>query len=165
MIFYLWLDMKNKRLWGNTESLLVVFNYSNEDYLKEYRKTLDQILDKSQVKKLTIVVIVPNEIAKTTLPPHFLIYYHNPKDFSFWGKLKDVLLLQELEKKFDMLLWIGSNEHKLYEMVNTTVCNKKIGINCSDPAFFDMEISTQTEQPGALLNYVINTIDKVEVYE
>jgi hypothetical protein len=157
--------MKNKRLWGNTESLLVVFNYTNEDHLKEYRKALDLILDKSQVKKLSIVVIVPNEIDKTILPPHFLIYYHSPKDFSFWGKLKDVLLLQELEKKYDMLLWIGSKEHKLYETVNSTDCYKKIGINCSDERFFDMEIATQTEQPGVLLNYVINTIDKIEIYE
>lgn len=157
--------MGNKSLWGTTKSLLVVLNYSNEAQLKEYRKALDQILDKSHVKKLTIIVIVPKEVDKATLLPHFLIYYHSPNDFSFWGKLKDVLLLQELEKKYDMLLWIGSNEHKLYETVNTTDCIKKIGVNCSDAAFFDMEISTQTEQPGVLLNYVINTINKIEIYE
>ncbi|NBN99696.1 MAG: hypothetical protein EBV19_10740, partial [Flavobacteriia bacterium] len=109
--------MGNKSLWGNTKSLLVVLNYVNDAQLKDYRKALDQILDKSHVKKLTIVVILPKEVDKATLHPHFLIYYHSPNDFSFWGQLKDVLLLKELEKKFDLLLWLGSKDHKIFDSV------------------------------------------------
>ncbi|MBM3164004.1 MAG: hypothetical protein FJZ80_00960 [Bacteroidetes bacterium] len=157
--------MGNKSLWRNTKSLLVVLNYSSESQLKAYRKALDQILDKSHVKKLIIIVIVPKEVDKTTLPPHFLIYYHSPSDFTFWGKLKDVLLLQELEKKYDMLLWIGAKESKIYETVQSTFCAKKIGINCSDESFFDMGITTDKDDPSTLLAFVINTINKIEIYE
>lgn len=157
--------MGNKSLWGNTKSLLVVLNYVNDAQLKDYRKALDQILDKSHVKKLTIVVILPKEVDKATLHPHFLIYYHSPNDFSFWGQLKDVLLLKELEKKFDLLLWLGSKDHKIFDSVKTTECTRKVAVNCSDQLFFDMELSMQTDQPATLLNYVINTINKIEVYE
>ncbi|NBX38036.1 MAG: hypothetical protein EBR54_01290 [Flavobacteriia bacterium] len=157
--------MVNKNLWESTKSLLLVLNYTNESSLKEYRKSLDQVLDKSHVKKLTVVVILPKEVNKDALPPHFLIYYHSPNDFSMWGKLKDVLLLQELEKKFDMLLWIGSKEHKILDTIRQTACSKKIGVNCSDNSFFDVTISSQNEQPNELLNYVITTINKIERYE
>jgi hypothetical protein len=157
--------MGNKSLWGTTKSLLVVLNYVNEAQLKDYRRALDQILDKSHVKKLTIVVIVPKEIDKSFLPPHFLIYYHNPNDFSLWGKLKDILLSRELEKKFDLLIWLGSKEHKIFNLVKTTECTRKVAVNCCDPLFFDMRLDVQNDQPSSLLNYVINTINKIEVYE
>ena len=61
--------MANSTLWTKTKSLLVVLNYSDEAQLKEYRKALDQILDKSHVKKLTIIVIVSKDVDKTKLPP------------------------------------------------------------------------------------------------
>jgi hypothetical protein len=157
--------MANSTLWNKTKSLMVVLNYLDDAQLQEYRKALDQILDKSHVKKLTIIVIVPKEVDKTKLPPHFLIYYHSPADFSFWGKLKDVLLIQELEKKFDILLWIGSNDHKIFEFIKNVSCLKKIGVNCSDLNFFDLEIETQNLQPSAQLSYAINTMDKIEIYE
>lgn len=157
--------MANSTLWTKTKSLLVVLNYSDEAQLKEYRKALDQILDKSHVKKLTIIVIVSKDVDKTKLPPHFLIYYHSPTDFSFWGKLKDVLLMQELEKKFDLLLWLGSREHKIYDLVQNVTCAKKIGVNCSDLNYFDLEIISNNSQPASLLNYAIQTMDKIEIYE
>lgn len=157
--------MANSTLWTKTKSLLVVLNYLDDAQLKEYRKALDQVLDKSHVKKLVIIVILPKDIDKSKLPPHFLIYYHSPADFSIWGKLKDVLLIQELEKKFDLLLWLGSRDYKIYDLIKNVSFSKKIGVNCSDLNFFDLEIETQNLQPSAQLSYAINTMDKIEIYE
>jgi len=157
--------MTNNTLWSKANSLLVVLNYVDDDQLKNYRKALDQTLDKSHVKKLTIVVIVPKEVDKTKLLPHFLIYYHSLADFSFWGKLKDVLLIQELEKKFDLLLWFGSKNHKIFEVIKNTNCTRKIAVNCSDLSYFDLEISSDSESPLQLLNYAISTMEKIIIYE
>lgn len=157
--------MANRTLWNNTKSLLVVLNYVDEAQLKAYRKSLDQILDKSHVKKLTIVVILPKDVDKSKLPPHFLIYYHSPADFSLWGKLKDVLLMQELEKKFDLLLWLGSRNHKIYDLIKNVSFSKKIGVNCTDLDYFDLEIVPHNTQPHFLLNYTIQTLDKIEIHE
>jgi len=43
--------MANKSMWASTTSLMVVINYVNEVQLRDYRKALDLILDKSHVKK------------------------------------------------------------------------------------------------------------------
>ena len=91
--------MSSKNIWESAKSLLVAFNYENEEQLKEFRKSLDSMLNASNVDRLIIVVNVPKEVDKNTLPPHFLIYYNTPIDFNFWHKLKDVQLLMK-EQRF-----------------------------------------------------------------
>ena len=54
--------MATKSMWASTQSLMVIINYINEMQLRDYRRALDAILDKSHVKKLTIIVNVPKEM-------------------------------------------------------------------------------------------------------
>jgi hypothetical protein len=156
--------MKNNSIWSNTKSLMVVFNYANDLQLKEYRKALDSMLDSSHVKNLVIVVNLPKEIDKTKLPPHFLIYYNSPNDYSFMGKLKDVLLQREFEKKFDLLIWLGSTEKKVFNELKNTSFARKVVVNGSD-SFFDLVLKSNEENPTDLLSFVTETLDKIERYD
>jgi hypothetical protein len=90
--------MREKNIWNATRSLLVVFNYEDDKQLIGFRKSLDKMLNMSNVDRLIIVVNIDKEVDKNTLPPHFLIYYNSPNDFSFWGKMKDVQLESELKR-------------------------------------------------------------------
>ncbi|NBV09089.1 MAG: hypothetical protein EBR91_03445 [Flavobacteriia bacterium] len=143
---------------------MVVFNYANDLQLKEYRKALDSMLDSSHVKNLLIVVNLPKEIDKTKLPPHFLIYYNSPNDYSFMGKLKDVLLQREFEKKFDLLIWLGSTEKKVFNQLKNTSFARKVVVNGSD-SFFDLVLKSNEENPTDLLSFVTETLDKIERYD
>jgi hypothetical protein len=143
---------------------MVVFNYANDLQLKEYRKALDSMLDSSHVKNLVIVVNLPKEIDKTKLPPHFLIYYNSPNDYSFMGKLKDVLLQREFEKKFDLLIWLGSTEKKVFNELKNTSFARKVVVNGSD-SFFDLVLKSNEENPTDLLSFVTETLDKIERYD
>ena len=96
--------MSSKNIWESAKSLLVSFNYENEEQLKEFRKSLDSMLNTSNVDRLIIVVNVPKEVDKNILPPHFLIYYNSPVDFNFWNKLKDVQLETELQRAYDLII-------------------------------------------------------------
>jgi hypothetical protein len=156
--------MKNNSIWSNTQSLMVVFNYANDLQLKEYRKALDSMLDSSHVKNLLIIVNLPKEIDKTKLPPHFLIYYNSPNDYSFMGKLKDVLLQREFEKKFDLLIWLGSTEKKVFNELKNTSFARKVVVNGSD-SFFDLVLKSNEENPTDLLSFVTETLDKIERYD
>jgi len=156
--------MKNNSIWSNTQSLMVVFNYANDLQLKEYRKALDSMLDSSHVKNLLIIVNLPKEIDKTKLPPHFLIYYNSPNDYSFMGKLKDVLLQREFEKKFDLLIWLGSTEKKVFNQLKNTSFARKVVVNGSD-SFFDLVLKSNEENPTDLLSFVTETLDKIERYD
>lgn len=156
--------MKNNSIWSNTQSLMVVFNYANDLQLKEYRKALDSMLDSSHVKNLLIIVNLPKEIDKTKLPPHFLIYYNSPNDYSFMGKLKDVLLKREFEKKFDLLIWLGSTEKKVFNELKNTSFARKVVVNGSD-SFFDLVLKSNEENPTDLLSFVTETLDKIERYD
>lgn len=156
--------MKNNSIWSNTQSLMVVFNYANDLQLKEYRKALDSMLDSSHVKNLLIIVNLPKEIDKTKLPPHFLIYYNSPNDYSFMGRLKDVLLQREFEKKFDLLIWLGSTQKKVFNELKNTSFARKVVVNGSD-SFFDLVLKSNEENPTDLLSFVTETLDKIERYD
>jgi hypothetical protein len=156
--------MKNNSILSNTQSLMVVFNYANDLQLKEYRKALDSMLDSSHVKNLLIIVNLPKEIDKTKLTPHFLIYYNSPNDYSFMGKLKDVLLQREFEKKFDLLIWLGSTEKKVFNELKNTSFARKVVVNGSD-SFFDLVLKSNEENPTDLLSFVTETLDKIERYD
>jgi len=155
--------MKNKSLWSSTQSLMVVIHYTDLGALNEYRRALDKILDDSQVKKLTIIVTLPKDVNKDTLPPHFLIYYNSPNDYTFMGKLKDVLLQRELEKSFDMLLWVGSLEQKVYQEIKSCSFKHKVVVNDMDNGFFDLELKSKDENAFTLLDFVVGTLDKIEL--
>ena len=155
--------MKNKSLWSSTQSLMVVIHYTDLEALNEYRRALDKILDDSQVKKLTIIVTLPKDVNKDTLPPHFLIYFNSPNDYTFMGKLKDVLLQRELEKPFDMLLWVGSLEQKVYQEIKSCSFKQKVVVNDVDDGFFDLELKSKDENAFTLLDFVVGTLDKIEL--
>jgi hypothetical protein len=142
---------------------MVVIHYTDLEALNEYRRALDKILDDSQVKKLTIIVTLPKDVNKDTLPPHFLIYYNSPNDYTFMGKLKDVLLQRELEKPFDMLLWVGSLEQKVYQEIKSCSFKQKVVVNDVDDGFFDLELKSKDENAFTLLDFVVGTLDKIEL--
>ena len=156
--------MNKNSIWSNTQSLMVVFNYANDLQLKEYRKALDNMLNTSDVKNLLIVVNLPKEVDKTKLLPHFLIYYNSPNDYSFMGKLKDVLLQREFEKNFDLLIWIGSTQKKVFNELKNTTFARKVVVNDTNP-FFDLVLKSDEENPTDLLSFVTQTLAKIERYD
>ena len=112
-----------KNIWESIKSLLVVFSYENDEQLRIFRKSLDKMLNDSNVDRLVIVVNILKETDKKLLPPHFLIYYNSPVDFNFWGKLKDVQLESELSRDYDVLLWFGDTDHKIFPYTQVSTIN------------------------------------------
>jgi len=80
------------------------------------------------------------------------------------GKLKDVLLKREFEKKFDLLIWLGSTEKKVFNELKNTSFARKVVVNGSD-SFFDLVLKSNEENPTDLLSFVTETLDKIERYD
>ncbi|MEY3586352.1 MAG: hypothetical protein RLZZ243_1416 [Bacteroidota bacterium] len=156
--------MNDKNIWESAKSLLVAFNYENEEQLKEYRVALDSMLNSSNVDRLIIVVNVPKEVDKNTLPPHFLIYYNSPLDFNFWNKLKDVQLETELQRAYDIMIWFGNTEAKIFPYVKDAVVSRKIIVNEQD-ASFDLQLNAGSDSPSEMLQFVIKTLKKISTNE
>ena len=156
--------MKEKNSWDATKSLLVIFNYENDEQLKGFRKSLDKILNSSNVNRLIIVVNIGKEVDKKTLPPHFLIYYCSPLDFSFWGKLKDVQLESELKKEFDLLICIGENKNGIAKVVERKKMKRRISINASSKTA-DLLLNTESSEPSEMLDFAIKNLQKIAIYE
>lgn len=156
--------MKEINSWDATKSLLVIFNYENEEQLKGFRKSLDKILNTSNVNRLIIVVNIGKEVDKKSLPPHFLIYYCSPLDFSFWGKLKDVQLESELKKEFDLLMCFGENNNRIYKIVEGTKIKRRILINSTNKSC-DLLLNTESKEPSEMLDFIINNLQKIAIYE
>ena len=156
--------MKAKNIWSSTQSLLVVFNYKDDDQLRDFRKSLDLMLNNSQVGRLVIVVNIPKEIDKATLPPHFLIYYNSPNDYTFFGKMKDVLLQTELHKNYDLLINFDTPNDKVMMILKDSHIKKKVIVNAVD-SFFDLSLSSAFEKPNEMLNFVTSTLEKINLYD
>lgn len=156
--------MNSKNIWESAKSLLVAFNYENEEQLKDFRKSLDGMLNSSNVDRLIIVVNVPKEVDKNTLPPHFLIYYNSSLDFNFWSKLKDVQLETELQRAYDIMIWFGHTEAKIFPYVKDASVKRKIIVNEQD-ASFDLQLNAGSEVPSEMLDFVIKTLKKISTNE
>ena len=156
--------MSSKNIWESAKSLLVAFNYENEEQLKEFRKSLDSMLNASNVDRLIIVVNVPKEVDKNTLPPHFLIYYNSPIDFNFWHKLKDVQLETELQRAYDLVIWFGHTDAKIFPYIQDASVQRRIIVNEKE-ASFDLQLNAGSDEPAEMLHFVIETLKKISTNE
>lgn len=156
--------MTKKNIWSSSQSLMVVFDYKDDDQLKEFRKALDKMLNNSQIGRLIIIVNIPKDLDKTTLPPHFLIYYTSPNDYSFFGKLKDVQLEAELRKTYDLLIWFDEPQEKLLNEARNAHFNRKVIVN-SEHSYFDLSLTSSHENPDEMLNFVTSTLEKINLYD
>lgn len=156
--------MKEKNIWNATRSLLVVFNYEDDEQLNGFRKSLDKMLNLSNVDRLIIVVNIAKEVDKNTLPPHFLIYYNSPNDYSFWGKMKDVQLESELKRDYDVIIWFGNVDQPIFKEIKNTNCKQRIVVNEHND-HFDLQLNAESSEPSEMLNFVIQTLEKISIYE
>ena len=156
--------MKGKDIWSLSQSLLVIFEFIDNDQLRDFRKALDNMLNASNVNRLVIIVNVPKEVDKSTLPPHFLIYYNSPNDYTFFGKMKDIQLESELQKNYDLLINFDIPNIKILDRLKTASIKKKVIVNAQD-SFFDLSLTTAMNEPDKMLNFVISTLEKINEYD
>ncbi|MCX6192844.1 MAG: hypothetical protein NT109_11260 [Flavobacteriia bacterium] len=156
--------MKGKDIWSLSQSLLVIFEFIDNNQLRDFRKALDNMLNASNVNRLVIIVNVPKEVDKSTLPPHFLIYYNSPNDYTFFGKMKDIQLESELQKNYDLLINFAIPNIKILDRLKTASIKKKVIVNAQD-SFFDLSFTTAINEPDKMLNFVISTLEKINEYD
>ena len=129
--------------------------------MRDFVKAIDVLLQQKKFAHALIIVNVPKDLDKKTLPPHFLIYYNSPADFSMFGKLKDVQLEAELQKNYDLLLWFGSPESKIKGLLQKSNIKQWLGINEVDP-LFDMLLNTQQTTPAGQLEFIQHTLQRIQ---
>ena len=147
-------------IWMDTKRLLVVFPYRNEEYFRQFRLALDTLFNDSNVVSVNIIVILPKEIKKENLQQHKLIHYVSPKDFSFFKKIKDELLLTALVQPYDILLWLESDDEKIAKLLSKLFVKRKIGVN-TDLDLFSIRAVCQSENPSEILNFAKMTLGKI----
>ena len=159
--------MKELTIWSEIKSLLVSYNFKDEEDIKGFRKALDKQLNQSSVERVIIIVNVPRGVDKTKLSPHFLIYYNAPSDYTWLGKLKDLQLKNELKHSFDLMLSFGKMNRKIERYVNKVEISRKILVNAeltNDPSY-ELELNSASEEPSEIVNFVIETLQKIDINE
>ena len=159
--------MIENSIWGTIGSLLVVYNYRDEDGLKEFRKELDKALNASAVQRVIIIVSIPKGIDKKSLSPHFLIYYNGPSDYGLFGKLKDHQLASELKQSFDALICFGVMKKHLKAILRQTEIGNKILVNSelTEDSTYDLELNSASDSPSEVIQFVVETLQKIDAYE
>ena len=132
--------------------------------MRDFVKAIDALLLQNKFAHALIIVNVPKDLDKKTLPPHFLIYCNSRADYSLFGKLKDVQLESELQKNYDLLLWFGSPESKVKGLLQKTTIKQWLGINEVDP-LFDMLLNTQQTTPAGQLEFIQHTLQRIQSWK
>lgn len=153
--------MSTRSIWEQLQHIAIVWTYQDEQQMRDFVKAIDVLLLQKKFAHALIIVNVPKDLDKKTLPPHFLIYYNSPADYSLFGKLKDVQLEAELQKNYDLLLWFGSPESKIKGLLQKTSIKKWLGINEVDP-LFDMLLNTQQTTPAGQLEFIQHTLQRIQ---
>lgn len=153
--------MSTRSIWEQLQHIVIVWTYQDEQQMRDFVKAIDALLLQKKFAHVLIIVNVPKDLDKKTLPPHFLIYYNSPADYSLFGKLKDVQLEAELQKNYDLLLWFGSSESKIKGLLQKTTIKQWLGINEVDP-LFDMLLNTQQTTPAGQLEFIQHTLQRIQ---
>ena len=152
--------MSNLSIWKQTKRIAIVWDYSDEQQMRTFIKALDHFLQVNKFAHALIIVNIPKDLDKKNLPPHFLIYYNSPADFSFFGKLKDIQLEAELQKAYDLLIWNAALDVKIYPLLKETSINRRVLVNAQN-AKFDLQIDTVQSEPAAQLDYIQQTLERI----
>ncbi len=152
--------MSKTSIWEQTKSIVVVWSYQDEQQMRAFVKAIDYFLQQKKFAQILIIVNVPKDIDKKNLPPHFLIYYNSPADYSMFGKLKDIQLEAELHKNYDLLIWNGSLDVKIYGALQATKINKRLLLN-AEGKNFDLQIDTAQTDAHAQLQYIQQTLERI----
>ena len=127
--------MTKKNIWSSSQSLMVIFDYKDDDQLKEFRKALDKMLNNSQIGRLIIIV-----------------------------NLKDVQLEAEMRKTYDLLIWFDEPQEKLLNEAKNAYFNRKVIVN-AEHSYFDLSLNSSHENPDEMLNFVTSTLEKINLYD
>jgi hypothetical protein len=152
--------VSNLSIWKQTKRIAVVWDYTDEQQMRTFVKAIDHFLQMNKFAHALIIVNVPKDLDKKNLPPHFLIYYNSPADFSFFGKLKDIQLEAELQKAYDLLIWNAALDAKIYPLLKETSINRRVLVNAQN-AKFDLQIDTVQSEPAAKLDYIQQTLERI----
>lgn len=152
--------MSKLSIWEQTKSIVVVWNYQDDQQMRAFVRAIDHFLQQKKFTQTLIIVNVPKEIDKKNLPPHFLIYYNSPADYSMFGKLKDVQLEAELHKNYDLLIWNGSLDVKIFSALQSTKINRRLLLN-AEGKNFDLQIDTTQTDSHAQLQYIQQTLERI----
>jgi hypothetical protein len=153
--------VSTRSIWEQLQHVAIVWTYQDEQQMRDFVKAIDVLLLQKKFAHALIIVNVPKDLDKKTLPPHFLIYYNSPADYSLFGKLKDVQLEAELHKNYDLLLWFGSPDSKIKGLLQKTKIKQWLGINEVDP-LFDMLLNTQQTTPAGQLEFIQHTLQRIQ---
>ena len=152
--------MSNLSIWKQTKRIAIVWDYSDEQQMRTFIKALDHFLQVNKFAHALIIVNIPKDLDKKNLPPHFLIYYNSPADFSFFGKLKDIQLEAELQKAYDLLIWNAALDVKIYPLLKETTIKRRVLVNAQSTKF-DLQIDTVQSEPAAQLDYIQQTLERI----
>ncbi len=146
--------------WLGMKKLVVVFPYGDEANYKAYRSAFDLLLNKSNVKEVKLIVVIPETLKKETFKPHVLIHFLSPKDMNFLGKIKDEYLKTILSEKYDALLWLEVEDKKIAKILSPLRANWKIGVNTSFD-FFSIQVNCNSNNPSEIVNFAQNILEKI----
>ena len=149
-------------LWFDLKKIVIVFPFVDENYYREFRKQLDLALNESKVEKLEIIVLLPVNVKKEELPPHRLIHFISPKDYTLFGKLKGDLLYSVTSKEHDALICFLCEDPKLMKVLSSMKVGFRIGIN-SPVGSYDIDLKGKEMDPQELVSFAKETLEQLSV--
>ena len=153
--------MKENDIWSQFHRLLIVFPMIDELQFKAYRSALDHMLNKSNVKELSILVLLPETVQKDTLKSYRFMNYFSKKDINFWGKIKDPYVETVISQPYDALIFMEVEDKKMVKLIASAHATWKIGVNTPFDEFFTIQMNKKASSPDEIVNFAAKLLEKI----
>lgn len=145
-------------IWKTSNKILLVLNYSNIEELKRYREGIKDL--GLNIHNCSILAIVETKKEKMLLSEASSLTYCSPQEINFLGKMKNDLANKVLGEKYDMIIIIGDLKKKIAKIVKKVSAKYAVGLN-SNVEFLTINLSSNSTSPAHLLNFVKQTVEKI----
>jgi hypothetical protein len=78
--------------------------------------------------------------------------------------MKDIQLETELHKNYDLLINFDKPNDKILAQIKLGQIKKKVIVNAEE-GFFDLSLTSALSKPDDMLNFVITTLEKINLYD
>lgn len=139
--------------------MLLVVHFNTLDELKEYRTAIKAM--GLNVHECKILAIVESKREKDVLGEISSVVYMSPQEYSFLGTLKNDEANKLLADKFDAVVYFGDVSKRIERSLQKIKPMITIGVN-TEKRKKDLELKSESESPEHLLNFVKQTLEKLQ---
>jgi hypothetical protein len=145
-------------IWGRAKKMLLIVNYDSMDGVKKQREAIKAL--GLNVHECNIIAVVPTKKEKNMLGEISSVTFCSDQEINIIGRFKNPEAVKVLGEYYDIMTVVGDYSSKLSKVLKRSKVGTVVGVN-SNVDFLTIKLSSEASEPEHLLNFVKQTLEKI----